>query len=184
MMDGLRWQELFGGAQAEYVGPLGGVHDTNAIKRDFLRASPEIRRRALMPFFWDSIATQGQVFGDSAAGSLALITNSYKFSYPGYSETFTGHADERIDSNAHPPNPNTTVFEWLHAQPEFRGRVTAFATWNAFARIFNAERSGIPVHDGWDRARGRKNGNAASGSAPRALRVEHARLSTTSHGMR
>src|SRR5688572_6749594 len=24
MMDGLRWQELFGGVQKEYIGPLGG----------------------------------------------------------------------------------------------------------------------------------------------------------------
>jgi hypothetical protein len=153
MTDGFRWQEMFGGAQAEYIGPAGNVSDTTAIKRDFLRESPELRRRALMPFFWDSIATKGQVFGDSAAGSLALITNSYKFSYPGYSETFTGHADERINSNSYPANPNTTVFEWLNKQEDFRGRVAAFATWNVFSRIFNAERSGIPVHDGWEPSR-------------------------------
>lgn len=176
MTDGFRWQELFGGAQAEYIGPAGNVSDTNAIKRDFLRASAEERRRVLMPFFWDSIATQGQVFGDSTAGSLALITNGYKFSYPGYSETFTGHADDRIDSNAYPPNPNTTVFEWLNSQREFRGRVAAFATWDAFTRIFNAPRSGIPVHDGWDPARAVAATGTPQAAVLRALYATSSRL--------
>ena len=82
---------------------------------------------------------------------MARITNRFKFSYPGYSETFTGFFDPRIDSNNFPPNPNVTVFEWLNRDPAFSGRVEAYATWSAFRRIINAERSGIPVRDGWDR---------------------------------
>jgi len=163
MTDGVRWQELFGGAQAEYIGPASGVGDTAALSRDFMRGTPEARRRALMPFFWDSIVGRGQLFGDSAAGSLASITNRFKFSYPGYSETFTGHADPRIDSNGYPANPNVTVFEWLNRQSGFAGRVDAYATWDAFSRIINAERSGIPVHDGWDPSRA-----VASSGTPRA----------------
>lgn len=150
MTDGLRWQEVFGGAQAEYVGPAGSVGDTASLRRDFMRESAEARRRTLMPFLWDSIATKGQVIGDSATGSRATVTNGRKFSYPGYNETFTGHADPRIDSNGYPPNPNVTVLEWLNRQAAFKGRVSAYATWDAFTRIINAERSGIPVHDGWD----------------------------------
>lgn len=176
MTDGFRWQELFGGAQAEYIGPAGNVSDTLSLQREFMRDTPDARRRALLPFLWDSIAAKGQLFGDSASGSVARITNTFKFSYPGYSETFTGFADPRIDSNGHPANANTTVFEWLNREPGLRGRVDAFATWDAFSRIINRERSHIPVHDGWDPARAVANTGTARSKVLRNLYASTARL--------
>ncbi|MCC6243709.1 MAG: hypothetical protein IT353_12775 [Gemmatimonadaceae bacterium] len=152
MTDGLRWQEFFGGADASLMGPAGRVGDTLALRTAFWRDTPVARRETLMPFMWHTMATRGQIFGDSTVGSIALLTNGLKFSYPGYSETFTGHVDRRINSNSYPPNPNRTVFEWLNAQSPLRGKVAAFATWAAFRRIINAERSGVPVFDGWDNA--------------------------------
>ena len=152
MTDGFRWQEVFGGAEdALLTRAAGNVADTMGLRRDFGRGSGAERRAALLPFIWGTMAVQGQLFGDSARGSVAQITNPLKFSYPGYSETFTGHVDPRIDSNEHPANTNVTVFEWLNRQPAFRGRVAAFATWDAFSRIINADRSGVPVADGWTR---------------------------------
>lgn len=152
MTDGFRWQELFGGADASLMSRSAGqVSDTARLRQDFWRATPEERRRTLLPFIWGTMASQGQIFGDSANGSVAQITNPLKFSYPGYSETFTGHVDPRIDSNGHPDNENVTVFEWLNSRAALRGKVAAFATWDAFTRIINARRSGVPVFDGWDR---------------------------------
>lgn len=148
--DGFRWQELFGGADSSLMRGAGRVADTAALRRDFWRESHTARRATLLPFIWGTMAQQGQVFGDSSVGSIATLTNGLKFSYPGYSEAFTGHVDPRIDSNEHPPNENRTVFEWLNAQPALSGRVAAFATWSAFRRIINTERSGVPVYDGWD----------------------------------
>ncbi len=121
--DGFRWQELFGGADpalnnAEY----GGVEDTAALRRAFLVGDAEANRRALMPFMWSVIANRGQLFGDRALGSDVVVTNGYKFSYPGYNEMLTGKADPRIDRNDYGPNPNVTVFEWLAGQPEFAGQ--------------------------------------------------------------
>lgn len=149
--DGVRWQELYRGADESLMGKSGRVSDTASLRRDFWRDTPEQRRATLFPFLWGTVAAQGQLFGDSASGSQARVTNTMRFSYPGYSETFTGFADPRIDSNGHPPNENTTVFEWLNRDAAFTGRVAAFATWNAFSRIINAGRSGVPVYDGWDR---------------------------------
>ncbi len=148
--DGLRWQEVFRGAdntllQRKYV------NDTTALRRDFWRDTPEARRETLLPFIWGTVAKQGQIFGDSAAQSAARVVNRFRFSYPGYSETFTGFFDPQINSNGFKPNPNTTVFEWLNKDSAYRGRVSAYATWNAFRRIINTERSGVPVYDGWDR---------------------------------
>lgn len=150
MTDGVRWQEVYRGADSSLM-QRTYVNDTAALRRDFWRPTAAARRERLFPFLWGTVATQGQLFGDSASGSVARLVNRYRFSYPGYSETFTGYFDERIDSNGYPPNPNTTVFEWVNRDPAFSGRVVAHATWNAFRRIINTERSGIPVHDGWDR---------------------------------
>lgn len=150
--DGLRWQEVFTGAErALMTARPGGVRDTTALLRDFWRPTPQARREALLPFVWGTIARQGVIYGNRAIGSDAHVTNPFRFSYPGYNELFTGAWDPRIDSNDHPPNPNETVFEWLAGQPEYRGKVGAVATWDAFRRILNRERSGIPVLDGWDR---------------------------------
>lgn len=151
MTDGLRWQELFGGAQASLMGKAGKVADTTALRRDFWRDTPAARRAALLPFLWGTVAAQGQLFGDTASRSPVTLLNPLQFSYPGYHEAFAGWYDPRIDSNDHPPNPNVTVFEWLHQDPAYRGQVAAWGTWNAFRRILNPGRSGIPVHDGWDR---------------------------------
>ncbi len=170
MTDGLRWQEVFAGADSSLMSRSAGlVNDTASLRRDFWRTSNVERRAALLPFFWSTIATQGQIFGDSLNGSDAMITNPLKFSYPGYSETFTGHVDPRIDSNAHPANENVTVFEWLNAKPAMRGKVAAFATWDAFTRIINAKRSGVPVFDGWERG-----ASTGTGTARDAVPLTHA----------
>lgn len=150
--DGLRWQELFRGADSALINPeFGGVEDTAAIRRQFLVGSAEANRRALMPFVWEVVATQGALYGDRDVGSTAVVTNGLKFSYPGYNEMLTGKADPRIDRNDYGPNPNVTVFEWLSTRPGFTNRVAAFGTWDAFAPIFNAGRAtGLLVRAGWE----------------------------------
>src|SRR5687768_3152584 len=147
--DGLRWQEVFSGAERALIGPAGGVGDTTTLLKEFWRESPEERRKALLPFFWSTIATEGQIFGNPARGSAGRVTNGLKFSYPGYNEMILGAADRRINSNSYGPNPNITVFEWLNSKPAYRGRVAVLATWGAFRDIFNGSRSGIDVRAGW-----------------------------------
>jgi hypothetical protein len=147
-IDGLRWQEMFGGADREYFkkGKPGEVSDA---EKRFWRATAEERRIALMPFMWKTIASKGQIFGDPAKGSRAHVTNGLWFSYPGYSEMFAGVADPRIDSNDKVPNPNITVLEWLNGRPAFKGRVAAFGSWDVLPSILNTGRSGIPVGSGF-----------------------------------
>jgi hypothetical protein len=149
--DGLRWQEVFNGADGALLDREdGGVRDTASLRKEFGRGTPGEARAALMPFFWGVIARHGQLYGNESKGSVARVTNGLKFSYPGYSEMLTGHPDPRIDSNDAGPNPNVTVFEWLDALPEYRGRVAAFGTWKTFDDILNEARSGIPVRAGWE----------------------------------
>src|SRR5512147_3226148 len=148
--DGVRWQEVFRGAEAALVQESQGVEDTTRLRSEFVRPGPADARRALMPFLWDSIARLGQVIGDSARGSDAHVTNGLKFSYPGYNEMLTGAPDPRIDRNDYGPNPNSTVFQWLNGQPGFSGKVAAYGTWGVFRSIFARERSGLWVRAGWE----------------------------------
>jgi hypothetical protein len=150
--DGLRWQEVFTGAEKDL---LLTKHGGNWAHEDYLRANywretSEERRKALFPFLWTYVVPHGQIFGNQTKGSVARVTNGMNFSYPGYNEMLTGAPDPRIDSNQYGPNPNMTVFEWLNNQPEFHDKVSVFATWDVFSNIFNQPRSHLPLQVGWD----------------------------------
>ena len=144
-MDGLRWQEVFGGLSAELLTKEGGgVSDGKPAVQRFGGATPEQRREKLMPFLWTVVAKQGQIFGDPSRNSVAKVTNNLRFSYPGYNELLSGFADPRVDSNDKVLNPNVTVLEWLNRQPAYKGRVAAFASWELLSWILNEPRSGVP----------------------------------------
>jgi hypothetical protein len=151
MSDGLRWQEVFNGADAALMDKdHGGVQNAAELKQAYWREGLAERRATLMPFLWGVMAKQGQVFGNRQQGSEAWVTNGFNFSYPGYNETLTGAPDPRVKSNDKIPNPNVTVLEWLHGRPGFRGKVAAFGSWDVFPYIFNAPRAGFPVNAGYD----------------------------------
>src|ERR1700761_5737951 len=75
--DGLRWQEVFSGADPLLMNEKnGGIWAKEAeLKRAYWRATPEERRRALFPFLWGTLARQGQLFGNQTKGSIARVTN-------------------------------------------------------------------------------------------------------------
>jgi hypothetical protein len=150
--DGLRWQEIFTGADESLLNAEhGGIWaDPAVLRRKFWRDDVAARRSALFPFLWGVVAGQGQIFGNQTKGSVARVTNGMAFSYPGYNEMLAGYPDPRIDSNEFGPNPNTTVFEWLNAIPEFHGRVAVYATWSTFADIFCEKRSRLLMQAGWN----------------------------------
>lgn len=145
-LDGMRWQEVFGGAALEYMGEEAGggwAADSAGLARRFWRPTTEAGRSALMPFLWGTVVPKGQIFGDPAHSSDAHVSNGLWFSYPGYNEMLTGGADPRIDSNDSIPNPNLTVLEYLNRLPGFQGRIAAFGSWEILPYIVNSRRSGI-----------------------------------------
>ncbi len=116
-LDGFRWQELFSGADPALIGNEDYVDDVEDLKNSFWDPETEMRRRRLMPFFWEVIATQGQLYGNRKEGCTVDVTNNQWFSYPGYSEILVGYVDPGIDSNDKIPNPNKTVLEFINEQP-------------------------------------------------------------------
>ncbi|MBC7367779.1 MAG: sulfatase-like hydrolase/transferase [Undibacterium sp.] len=150
-IDGLRWQEVFRGADATLMtaDKMGGGGVPNgdlvALRTDFLADTPEERRKKLMPFFRGVAVPAGQAFGNRDAGSAASVLNAERVSYPGYNELLTGAAGPLITSNAPVPNRNVTVLESLNGRPAFAGRVAAAGAWNVFAPILNVGRSRLPL---------------------------------------
>jgi hypothetical protein len=149
--DGLRWQEIFTGADPALLNEKeGGSWLAEAeLRKRYWREDAAARRAALFPFLWGTVAAQGQIFGNQLKGSVAHVTNGKAFSYPGYSEMSIGYPNDAIDSNEFGPNPNATVFEWLNKFDEFRGRVAIYGTWSIYDDIFNKSRSGLKMQTGW-----------------------------------
>jgi hypothetical protein len=147
-IDGYRWQEMFSGVASEYFAKDAGGQP-GAMEKRFWRRTPAERRSVLTPFLWNEVATQGQILGDPASGSLAHVTNGLWFSYPGYNEMFAGAADPRVSSNDKVANPNITVLEWLNRRPGFEGKVEAFGAWDVLPFILNTRRSRVPVGTGF-----------------------------------
>jgi hypothetical protein len=152
-LDGLRWQELFYGADDSLLTNIKFVKDTAVLKKSYWAPTYQERRKILMPWFWSTLADEGQILGNKNLGNSALVTNIHWFSYPGYNEILTGYTDPYIKSNDKINNPNITVLEWLNQKPELNGRVAAFGSWDVFPFIINTERSGIPVNAGFDIAK-------------------------------
>jgi hypothetical protein len=153
--DGLRWQEVFTGLDSSIANDRAfNEWDSAYLYTHFGGATAAERRQKLLPFFWSTVVSQGQLYGNRPLGSLVNNANPYWFSYPGYSELLTGHVDTAINSNNYPPNPNVTLLEFFNNQPAYRGKVAAFGAWDAFDRIINESRSGIPVVNGYDASGG------------------------------
>ena len=154
--DGFRWQELFTGMDSSLaVKKEFNQGDSARIFKTYWHQNSEARRKSLMPFFWNTIAKEGQVWGNRAYGNFVNTANKYRFSFPGYNEIFTGYPDSAINSNDLPDNPNRNVLEYLNRQPQFKGRVAAFTAWKIFNQILNEARSGFPVVAAFDTTPGK-----------------------------
>ena len=146
--DGLRWQEVFGGADPALMNP--GEWRQGPARLEGGNSVARRPRSAARPSCRSSGARSPRRASSSATpGDEVKVTNGRNFSYPGYNEIFTGWADPRIDSNNKVPNHNVTVLEWLNRKEEFRHRVAAFGSWDVFPYILNRWRSKVRVQAAW-----------------------------------
>ncbi|RYY54876.1 MAG: phosphoglyceromutase [Chitinophagaceae bacterium] len=156
-MDGLRWQEVFGGADSLLSFDTAAAYSTGYIGEKFWAPGADARREKLMPFFWSTLRKQGVLLGNRNYGNNFNNANPYWFSYPGYNEIFTGYPDTAVNSNDKIPNKNETVFEFLNKLPEYKGKTVVFGSWDVYASIFNEGRSGLLVNDGFRDLGGKLN---------------------------
>lgn len=152
-LDGMRWQEVFTGADSALIKDKKYVEDVVGLRSRFWHEQPAVRREKLMPFFWSTLVKEGLILGNRTYGNKVNCSNYMWFSYPGYNEILSGFADdERIKSNDKFNNPNETVLEFLNKQTKYKGKVAAFGSWDVFPFIINEERSKVPVNAGFESA--------------------------------
>lgn len=147
-LDGVRWQEVFYGADPLLINDPTCNKNIGTTKSLFWNQEPNKRRQQLMPFFWNVIAPQGKLYGNRNLGSRMNVANPYALSYPGYNELLTGRVDLSIYGNGKAINPNYTILDYLDATPMYKGKVAAFASWEAFPFILNKKRSQIDINSG------------------------------------
>ncbi|WP_337879964.1 alkaline phosphatase family protein [Rheinheimera sp.] len=141
-LDGVRWQEVFGGADPQLIVSPAYVKQPQLI-HTYTPGQPE----QLMPFLHQTVARQGVLAGDRTQSSSVTVTNPAQVSYPGYQELLAGFADPKLLSNADIPNPNHTVLEWLATQHS--RQVAVFGSWQLLPQILNTARSGLLVNAGF-----------------------------------
>lgn len=145
-LDGFRWQEVFSGADSVLISDSTYVRDTAGLRKQFWAKTPGERRKKLLPFFWTTIQSQGQLYGNRWKDNKVNNANKYWFSYPGYNEIFTGYPDDSVNSNDKIWNKNENVLEFVNRQAGYKNKVAVFATWDVFPYILNNQRSGIFVN--------------------------------------
>jgi hypothetical protein len=150
--DGLRWQDLFGGMDPVLKDEKSaGMEHAAEVKAKWWRPGADERRRALMPFFWTTLAPKGLVLGNLQKGSSVRVTNAFRVSYPGYSEILTGRAqDEAIRGNDALRNPTPTVLEFLRRKLDLdSSQVALFGSWEMFHLIGEHDPGSIVINAGY-----------------------------------
>ncbi|MEI4600187.1 hypothetical protein WAC39_27665, partial [Klebsiella pneumoniae] len=61
-LDGMRWQEVFGGADATILKNKNYTKDSAGTSNAFWVSDITERRQKLFPFLWRTIATEGQLY--------------------------------------------------------------------------------------------------------------------------
>ncbi|MGB4848957.1 MAG: phosphoglyceromutase [Saprospiraceae bacterium] len=145
-LDGMRWQEVFGGVDSLLIANKKFTHDSASIVKTYWNKDVQERRQKLFPFLWTTVFKEGQLYGNRLKGSNVNVANKYHFSYPGYNEIFTGYPDTSVNSNDKILNKNINVLEFINTQKGFNGKVAVFTSWDVFPFIFNEARSGIYVN--------------------------------------
>lgn len=144
-IDGLRWQEVFQGAEENLMTDSKQVRDVEQLRQAYWRATPELRRKALMPFVWNTIAKQGTIIGNRNLNSIMQVANKTNISYPGYSEMMTGMVDEKITSNDPVNNPHGNVLEAANRDLRYKGSVVMYGSWKSTRFAIHNEQAGIPA---------------------------------------
>ena len=103
-----------------------------------------------MPFVWNVIARDGQLFGNRKWQNKVNVSNPYALSYPGYSELLTGSVDLTINSNSKTKNTNRNILELLNGSPAYKGKVAAFTSWDVFPYILNKQESSFVINSGFE----------------------------------
>jgi hypothetical protein len=152
-LDGVRWQDLFGGMDSTIaaVDSNSGIWDTLRVRRRYWRPTVDERRRALMPFFWDSLVPQGFLIGNRTVNSPVNTRNPHWFSAPGYLEILTGQFQPDVTTNDDRRYDHATVLQFVQARLGLNDRqVAAVTSWEAFHSYVSSRPNLFYVNAGYE----------------------------------
>jgi hypothetical protein len=153
-LDGVRVQELFAGYDTIIAGAekeFNGIRSPEQLRSDYWRATPEGRRSALMPVFWDSLVPRGVLLGNPERGSLVSLANPHRFSAPGYQEILTGKYQPDVTSNAPVRYGHRTILELVREGLGLRREeVALFGSWANFAFYGASDSAAVVLNAGFD----------------------------------
>ena len=157
VLDGVRWQEVFGGADRAMAEERG--------LNPLAWASP----RALMPNLQRLLDTRAIALGAPGVGPHVTATGPQFISMPGYLEIFAGHPDPGCDSNdcARPPT-RTVVDDVLESSGA--DDVAVVSSWPSIARAASADASRLVVSAGRKRV---ERGEVLRADEATAALLEH-----------
>ncbi len=153
-LDGVRTQEIFGGMDPLIVNggeEHSGIYDLERALDRYWRPTPEARREALMPFFWQVLAPQGIVLGNELAGSSMTPVNPHLFSAPGYAEILTGRYQPEVVSNALIRYDHPTVLD--HVQQALSldfTEVAMIGSWEGFKYLASNREHAFFTNGGYE----------------------------------
>lgn len=133
-LDGVRWQEVFQGTDAEQAKEAG------------MAEGEILKARALMPTFHDRFMVDGVVLGAPGPGQ-PLYTSPAAMSLPGYMELLSGHKEELCVSNRCPATRVPTLLDEARKQGKFAD-VAAISSWEKIERAATYDPTSFPMSYG------------------------------------
>ena len=149
-IDGLRWQEVFTGADLTLLNDSEINSNVDALREQFSAENPPQRALKLMPFFNQVLAQQGALIGNVTSKQSITLSNNYYFSYPGYIEIYTGKVDPAITSNAKVETNTPNILERLQNKYQYPNKIGFFGSWDVFPFIMRRGKHEVFINTGFE----------------------------------
>jgi hypothetical protein len=135
-LDGVRWQEVFGGTDAEQA------------RRARLPPEEVLTARQLMPNFHARFVDGGVVLGAPDRGPPPM-TSPAAMSLPGYMEVLSGRREEFCASNRCPATRTPTLLDEVRRAPGGKYQdVAAISSWEVLERAATNDPTSFPMSYG------------------------------------
>ncbi len=150
VLDGMRWQEVFGGVDTVLLHNTAFTKEKKIILDKYDDKNPELSRVKLMPFLWNTVAKNGQIYGNRKFGNYVNVANPFQMTYPGFSEMLTGYVDMAINSNKLVTSKSDNILEFLAKQEKFKNQIAVFATSDLFPFLLDKPNSQLYINSDSD----------------------------------
>ena len=83
-LDGLRWQEVFTGADSLLLNNNKITQDVEGFNLKYWNTAVNTRRQMLMPFLWETLAANGQLYGNRNFDCVGYFSIYYIYNWSQY----------------------------------------------------------------------------------------------------